>query len=288
MIDYKKEEAKIITISAKEALFLLSLNTENRKVSMNKVFGYINDLENNKFLFNGESIIISADGILLDGQHRLMALSKTNLKMKCVLVTGICKNVMSTIDTGSKRNGADILSMHNIPHSTVLAAMSKLITFEFGLNKQYIKGTKKSEGKIVSAQINRTWQPADILADVVKNKEKYLNAIHFAESIYTSKANVRLKGLSVSSISAYYVLFSRDNAQMAKSFLREILTGNTERESNVCIILRNKLINLNLKRENISMEKLRDFMISGFEKYKSGSIVKTLLSKQGSFYKLES
>jgi len=283
MIDYKTENAEIVEIGRNEATFLLNLNTKNRKVNNASLSAINDDVVNGKFMFNGASIVVSNNGILIDGQHRLIIVEKTGIPIKTVLVTGVEEKAMGTLDIGKKRTCSDILSMNNIPSSTGIASMVRLVKTEFGLNKKYVQGFKKYNG--VPKKIEKKMTPNEALEEYQDNYEMYSDAYSFAERIYQAKSSIRLKGLSSASIGAYYILFSREDKQSARSFLREILSGVKERESNVCTLLRNKIINLSIRRESITPEKMRDLMISAFRKYKDDRTVKSLVARSGSFIK---
>lgn len=282
-IDYREEKAEVIILGRNEALQLLSLNTKNRGISESRVATYAQDIERGDFKFNGDGIVLSQSGVLLDGQHRLTALSRTNKKIKVVLVTGIEDKVMSTIDMGAKRTTADVIKLDEIPNSVALAAMSKLVMEQFGLSKKYVRGMRKVRGEVVSALMATEPTTSEVIKDIENNLEEYQRCILFSEALYASKKSVRLKGLSVSSIAAYLFLFSKIDNQGARSYLREILTGNSERDSNAAILLRNKLINIALRRESVTKEKLRDLMTTGFKKYINDESTKTLIAKRGSF-----
>lgn len=86
-------------------------NTKNRNISKGKVSEYINAMKNGEWMFNGDSIRISNEGILLDGQHRLTAVAKSGLSQHFIIIENMQKEIGLTIDVGKVRNGGDVLSL---------------------------------------------------------------------------------------------------------------------------------------------------------------------------------
>jgi hypothetical protein len=91
---------------------LLARNTVNRRRSK----GVVNKLAETfsvDYQFTGDTIKISTDGILLDGQHRLTALKKLDWpSVKMVFVRGIQNRAKLYMDQGRKRNIIDSMQIH--------------------------------------------------------------------------------------------------------------------------------------------------------------------------------
>lgn len=97
------------------------------------------------FVYNGESVIVSKDGYLLDGQHRLSAIVKTGIPCQIELIEGVNKKVMPTIDTGSGRSAADVFAMNGFKNCNVLAGVVKLIYY---FNKKQLAITRSGSSKM--------------------------------------------------------------------------------------------------------------------------------------------
>ncbi len=68
---------------------LLKANTINRRIK-ESVVGYLaGEMKNGNFVYNGESIIVSDTGRLLDGQHRLLAIKYSGVSVYVNLVVGV-------------------------------------------------------------------------------------------------------------------------------------------------------------------------------------------------------
>jgi hypothetical protein len=66
-----------------------------------------------KWKFNGDTIKISVDNEVLDGQHRLWAIIEAKTAVETILVRGIERDAFSTIDTLRRpRSGGDVIALN--------------------------------------------------------------------------------------------------------------------------------------------------------------------------------
>jgi len=116
-------------ITPRTATKILSSNSENnRKIRDNHVAKLARDMTNGAWVDNGETIIISNTGELLDGQHRLSAIIKSGIKQKMVVVTGVPNEFITTIDQGASRGLHDALQVYGFKNSSALAATYRLVS----------------------------------------------------------------------------------------------------------------------------------------------------------------
>lgn len=134
------------TILPEQALvFLESYNDSNRPLSNDVIHDYAKQMGEGNWMVNGESIIISDTGELLDGQHRLWACVMTNIPLVTLVTRGITKEAYKTIDTGRKRSVANSLAIKakvegkDLPYTGTLAAATKLCI-------EYWRGSIKKKG----------------------------------------------------------------------------------------------------------------------------------------------
>ena len=67
----------------------LKLNTRNRRISKATVAFLVNEIRCGNWAFNGMPIIFADSGVLLDGQHRLLAISQTGSSKRFSVVRGV-------------------------------------------------------------------------------------------------------------------------------------------------------------------------------------------------------
>lgn len=106
------EKVKIEIVTPAKAKMYLERNTNNRHISAKSVAHYSRQMDIGAWKFNGDTIRFLENNVLADGQHRLESIIKTGKPMKCIIVTGLDKDCMSTIDTGRSRKVGDHLRIY--------------------------------------------------------------------------------------------------------------------------------------------------------------------------------
>jgi hypothetical protein len=92
-------KAEPITITPDMAMQLLEHNTLNRPLSDAHVKHIASQIADGKWKFNGDTIKISVDDQVLDGQHRLWACIESKKPIDTIIVRGVKRDAFSTIDT---------------------------------------------------------------------------------------------------------------------------------------------------------------------------------------------
>ena len=113
----------VLTVTPAIAREWLARNSHNRSIRERKVEEYARDMQSGEWRVNGETIKFSADGTLLDGQHRLRAVIAADLPVQLIVVTGLDSGTQATMDAGAKRTAADAFSLDGEKHAQTLAAV---------------------------------------------------------------------------------------------------------------------------------------------------------------------
>lgn len=100
-------------------------NTENRKVRATAVARYVRDIENGDWDFTGDPIKFDTRGVLIDGQHRLVAVVKSGKSIRLLVVRGVNTSARSVVDTGAARSKGDALQLEGYKHATTYASAIK-------------------------------------------------------------------------------------------------------------------------------------------------------------------
>lgn len=138
--------AVIVTVSPELAEYILSKNDGNRNKVENNVIKIATDIEGGLWELNGETIIISDDGLLNDGQHRLQAVVLAGQPVQMLMFFGAARKSRFTVDMGAARTCGHLMSMDGVADANVVAAVSKLLlTYLRGAytNADHIAGTKQ-------------------------------------------------------------------------------------------------------------------------------------------------
>lgn len=125
-----KIKSEIITITPEIAkLWLTIYNKKNRRIYPARIRKYIRDIEAGLWKLNGESIKISDQNILLDGQHRLMAVAQCGRQIETVVTTNIPgeHGVFETIDAGAPRSAADAMRLEGLQYAALVPAIVRAV-----------------------------------------------------------------------------------------------------------------------------------------------------------------
>lgn len=111
MTSGNRSDVKLVTITPEMAEIMLEKNIANRKVNQANVNRIAADMATGNYKVNGETIKISPNGEILDGQHRLLAAVKSGMTFKTYVVYNVERESIGTIDMGKGRSVADSLNV---------------------------------------------------------------------------------------------------------------------------------------------------------------------------------
>jgi hypothetical protein len=114
-------------ITPAKAEELLAANTANRPVSKSTVRGFAEAMRRGDWLVTHQGIAFDTDGVLVDGQHRLAAIVEADLPVEMTVFTDVEPGTFDVLDTGKRRNAADVLAIEGEKSSIMLAAMVRTV-----------------------------------------------------------------------------------------------------------------------------------------------------------------
>lgn len=118
--------AEVVTITPDIARGLLDQNADNRKLKERMIAAAARDIKAGHWELNGETIVISRDGELNDGQNRLHAIIRADEAVQSFIAFGISRKSRLTVDMGYGRSAAEFLGMTKIPNASRMAIVSRL------------------------------------------------------------------------------------------------------------------------------------------------------------------
>jgi Ca2+-binding EF-hand superfamily protein len=239
-----KTQATLITPEL--AKQLLEKNTSNRKLSLPHVRDYSNQMKSGKWKVNGDTIRLSKNNVLLDGQHKLHAIIRSGVSVELVMVTDLEDDVFDTIDTGKSRNASDILSIYGSKNSTTLAAGVKkyllLINGYKSISTIGISDTKISN--------------SDILDEFKSNEELYKTLFSCGSEFY----NHNYKTLSRSEYIAYYRFFQ---SKYTDETIEKFFDAYLQKEG-VAGLLFEKLLNDKVSKKSMLDSEKQKLIVKAF------------------------
>jgi hypothetical protein len=246
------EKIEIVVITPEMAKALLEKNIGNRNVSIPHVKSLSRMMSDGSFLFNGDAIRIDTDGIILDGQHRLMACVKSGVPFKTVLATGLPRQVFATIDQQSKRTAANTLFVAGEKNCKDLSAT-------LGWIERYFIGD------MITARSRFNNQQVLVLL------EKYPEAREALAGLS------RTKGLIYRSVAAACnYLFRKKDADLAEQFFEQLLSGAGLDEDSPIYVLREALMKNAIERNKHSQQYIMAIMIKTWNAMRKNERIKFL------------
>lgn len=117
----------MILVSSETAKRWLEKNTRNRPLSPVAVDRYRRDMAEGRWAYTGDPIRFSTDGTLLDGQHRLQALSKCpGLSLPLAVIRGLPAGSQMFMDQGRKRPAGQQLHIKGVKNASNIAAATRI------------------------------------------------------------------------------------------------------------------------------------------------------------------
>lgn len=116
-----------MSITPKIALEMLERNTRNRTLNAAQVEWLAGELKAGRGVFDGSPIRFDANGVLLDGQHRLRAVVEAGSSLRTIVLGNLATEAMATIDTGRSRSLADVMAIEGNKNTAQLAALTRMV-----------------------------------------------------------------------------------------------------------------------------------------------------------------
>lgn len=105
----------------------LEANTANRTLRQNHVYKLASDIKGGRWHLNGSSIVFNGDGTLLDGQHRLAAIVHAGEPVDVLVVRGVSKAAMPSIDANISRKASDVAHLAGFINTNVVTGAARIL-----------------------------------------------------------------------------------------------------------------------------------------------------------------
>jgi hypothetical protein len=117
---------KLETITPEKAARILEKN-RNRRISVARVKALVDAMLSEQWQMTGQTIQIDKDGYLVDGQHRLTAIVRSNRSQQFLVVRNVDSEAREVTDYVRPRSASDVLQMHNFASANKISGMSRLL-----------------------------------------------------------------------------------------------------------------------------------------------------------------
>jgi hypothetical protein len=110
----KQPKISLVFITPQMALEMLTRNTMNRRIKAQAVQRIEQTIVNDKFIVTNNAIGFDTNGVLTDGQHRLLAIVHANKGVWSFVATDLEPTARLIVDTNSVRTHANSLEIEKI------------------------------------------------------------------------------------------------------------------------------------------------------------------------------
>lgn len=250
-------ERKLITPTI--AADLLQRNEGNRPLKSSIVNKYVDDMVRGQWLENAETIKFDVTGRLLDGQHRLQAVSLSGRSLYLTVAWGVESAAFATIDAGCARSAKDVLAIMGVTNGHQVAGTVRFIV-------RYHRGLRATEG-------TQGVSTGTVLALLRKHPE-------IRESVARTYACKALIAGSI--VAAVHFLGSRTphDAAKADKFVDCLSTGEGLQHGHPALMLRNLILRVP-KSRGIQRDVQAALLIKAWNAFYTGRPVGVLRYDRG-------
>jgi hypothetical protein len=119
--------SRVQTITPARAAEYLERNTANRPLTRRTVREFAEAMRRGEWRVTHQGIAFDTEGALVDGQHRLAAVVEADIPVEMTVFTDVPAGAFDVLDTGKRRNAADVLAIEGEKSATMLAAMVRTV-----------------------------------------------------------------------------------------------------------------------------------------------------------------
>lgn len=173
-------KTSISTFTPEMAALALTTMIRNRRISATKVAQYRNDMSAGRWQFTGEPIQFDTEGHLINGQHRLSALSSlegTAISIPFLVIRGLPEDAQMVMDQGRVRQAGQQLQLRGVKDANTVAAGVRLyLSHSTGLAFR----DNKAAAEVITTAYIEEW--VDSHADLIDAINPHLHNIRQADA----------------------------------------------------------------------------------------------------------
>ena len=205
----------------------LSHNDSNRNVKEDHVNFLASEMKLGKWKFTAEPIKIGEDGRLLDGQHRLLAIVKSNKSFEFLVVKNLDNEIFDVLDTGFNRSAADVVGIAGFGNPNQKSATAKfIISFEKGLFENAAESKSKKKARISNA---------DIVNFVDKHHDRLVDSLKYGYNKFN-------KLMPPAQLAGMHFILKKIDEKNANEFCESVADGANLPKTSPIYLFRERLI----------------------------------------------
>ena len=231
---------KPMLVTPKYAEELLKMNSNNRSVRQSKVDSLAESMKKGEWELSNDAITISEGNVLLNGQHRLLAVIKSGVPCNFIIYTGAPDSSFDIMDTPALRKISDVIQRkggtNTVRAQTVISYMSRLMD-----------DYKNKWETIYRFDRNSTWTRKESITYYDNNSEAIAKWLNY--SCQTIERNIAL--VPITSLAAFGLfletILKHPEEKILEFFRQLIIDGKTN--NTTILYARRKLLRHKTKVE---------------------------------------
>lgn len=225
-----------------------SVNRDNRTVRDSHVDYLAREIVDGKWQVTHQGIAFSKDGRLIDGQHRLNAIVRAGVPVKCMVTTGLDDSAYKVVDCGSMRIVADRIHLVNNQNQNhvICAAITA-----------YIKATQRVSGRTAVSAV----------------EDEFLSKADSWQWVGAELSSVASK-MRLAAVLASFAVYHFVDHKKASAFLAGYLSGSNLPDTSPILRLRNKALGV----EGVKTELTYWFAQSCMRSHLSGKSINKVIT----------
>ncbi len=238
---------------------LLSRNVENnRNLRQTKVDQYARDIAANDWPKTGDTVKVSTEGRLIDGQHRMAAVVQADTTVQMLIAYDVDPAVMPVLDTGAARKFSDVLKISGSPQrSAVAAIVRRIVMWEAGNRMGSAGGAA----------------PQPTHTELKLRYEKDVPGFDTASQRSTDIQRARL-GAQAPAGTVFY-LFAQLDIESAHRFFDAYISGANLNEGDPILALRNRMVRIG-RDERLRTPEVQALFIRSWNAWREGRTLATV------------
>lgn len=248
-------ETVIEKITPAMAEQMLKHNKSNRTLRKNKVHSYALQMQAGFWAADSnDAILISTDGELLNGQHRLNAVIEAGIPVKMAVRYGVDKSIFKVLDQGAARSASDLYT-RTIPNkASAIGGARMMAALRHGTSLTLAVHGRMQNG----AAVPNEW----IFDEIEDHLEDYNSASKYVEKVY------RCLGQGGKSTMFFVIMLTKYVGTGDE--LYEFLDDVTDRrpESDAAIMMKTTLLQRYAKKTRTTPKDFVGIVLYAYDKYR--------------------
>jgi len=216
-LDERHTRSYVRTITPQLATTLLETNQANRPINQTYLARFAAAMREGRWRLNGETIKISENHVLLDGQHRLYACIEADVPFQSWVIEGIPADVFDTIDIGRPKSAANFLSVRGCHQATKVAAAIRWTIF-----LESPSSGDRNKSSISTDEVVSFWLANPEINEAVLIADQAARALSIATGV----------------CAALFFLFSKKSQIEALRFFQDLSSGADLHQGDAVFLLR--------------------------------------------------